>query len=116
MIRFLADENFNARIVRGVRRQARDIDILTAYEARLGRTPDAQLLAWAAEQHRAILTHDIKTLVGRAYERVKLGQPMAGVVAVGSRLGIGVAIADLALIGLCMEPEEMEGRGWFLPL
>jgi len=52
MTRFLVDEDFNNDIVR-----------------------DA-VLALAASEGRVLLTHDVSTLVGLAYERVRLGENM----------------------------------------
>jgi len=39
------------------------------------------VLVWAALEGRVVLTHDVATLIARAYERVGAGQPMLGVIA-----------------------------------
>ncbi len=116
MIRFLADENFNGRIIRGLRRHMEGIDILTVHAAGLARASDAAILSWGAENERTVITHDMNTLVGIALERVKLNQPMAGVVVVGPRVEIGTAIDDLALIAGCATPQDTRSQIWYLPL
>jgi hypothetical protein len=37
------------------------------------------VLAWAAEQQRILLTHDVATITAFAYERVRTGKSMPGV-------------------------------------
>jgi hypothetical protein len=116
MIALLADEDFNGRIIRGLLRRVSDLDLLTNSAAGLAAQPDAVVIAWAAANQRVLITHDINTMTEAALERVRLGQPMPGVVAVPQQLGIGAAISDLALIVTCADPNELAGRIWYLPL
>jgi hypothetical protein len=48
--------------------------------------------------------------------RLRLGEAMPGVIAVPQQIGIGAAISDIALIANCIEPHELEGQIWYLPL
>lgn len=57
MTRFLADENFNNQIVRGVLRQSPDIDIVRVQDVDLSGADDPTVLAWAAQERRIVLTH-----------------------------------------------------------
>ena len=98
MIRFLADENFNGIIIRGFLRRQPLLDLVTAKEAGLSGADDRALLRWATDQKRVTLTHDAQTLAGFAYDRVKQGLPMSGVIEVGGGLPIGLVIDDLSLI------------------
>ena len=75
MIRFLTDENFNGRIVRSVRRERPDADFVRVQDTAMYTAADPQVLEWAAQQDRILLTHDIETMVGYAYARVAAGQP-----------------------------------------
>ena len=50
MARFLADENFNNQIVRGVLRQSPDIDIVRVQDVDLSGADDPTVLAWAAKE------------------------------------------------------------------
>ena len=79
MLRLVADEDFNHRIVRGVRRKQPDLDIVRVQELGLSGAPDPELLEWAANEDRLILTHDASTMTRYAYERVVNNLPMPGV-------------------------------------
>ena len=115
-MRLLADENFNGRILRALLRRIPDLDVLRAQETELSGVGDRELLAWAAEEGRILLTHDVSTLVGLAYERVRSGQKMPGVIAVHTDRPIGRVIEDLQLLVLASEPGEVDARIYFLPL
>jgi predicted nuclease of predicted toxin-antitoxin system len=116
VLRFLADENFNGRILRALQRLIPDLDVIRAQDTHLTSADDRTLLAWAAEQGRILLTHDVATLIGYAYERVARDQPMPGVIAVRTDSPIGRVIEDLELILLASEPEEPNRRILFVPL
>jgi hypothetical protein len=115
MLRLAADENFNADIVRGLRRRFPDLDLVRIQDVGLSGADDPTVLAWAALEQRVLLTHDVATLVGLALERVIDGHAMPGVVAVSSRAPLGAAIEDLALSAQCSGDHEWEGRVLFLP-
>jgi hypothetical protein len=83
MIRFAADEDFNNDVVRALRRSLPDVNIVEVREAGRGR-PDPDVLAWAAEEGRIVLTHDVTTMTRHALERVARGEAMPGVIAVQS--------------------------------
>ena len=116
MLRLAADENFNADIVRGLRRRFPDLDLVRIQDVGLSGADDPTVLAWAAREKRVLLTHDVTTLVGLALMRVTDGPPMAGVIAVASRAPVGAAIEDLALVAECSVDLEWDGRVLFLPL
>lgn len=109
MLRFLADENFNRRIVRGLLRRDPELDSVTAQDVGLGGVPDPDVLEWAAANGRVIRTHDIRTLVPDAAARVAAGLPMPGVVAGSDTIPIGTAIDDILLIHLPQGEGELEG-------
>jgi predicted nuclease of predicted toxin-antitoxin system len=58
MLRFLADEDFDRAIVRGVLRLRPNIDIVRVQDVGLRTKQDPIVLSWAAEQGRILLTHD----------------------------------------------------------
>src|SRR5687768_16751053 len=51
--------------------------------------PDPDVLAWAPEEARVLLTHDVTSMTRHALERVARGEAMPGVIAVHRRLSIG---------------------------
>jgi hypothetical protein len=116
MFHFLADHNFNGKIVKGLLQRSSGAQILQARDAGLSRTPDPELLAWAAANGCLVLTHDVNTLVGYAYDRVESGQPAPGVFVVPQSLAVGRAIEDLVLVVECSEQREWEGQVHYLPL
>jgi Domain of unknown function (DUF5615) len=116
MIRFLADEDFNARIIRGVRRHFPEIDILRIQDAGLRTYHDRLILQNAAEMNRVLLSHDIRTMNVYAYERIAKSLPMPGVVLMDQDYPIRDAIDDIAIIAHCFEPDELIDSVRRLPL
>lgn len=96
MLRWLADENFNNDILRGLFRAKRDLDIVRAQDAGLTGTGDEALLAWAADQNRVLLTHDVSTITAHAYRRVMKGDRMPGVFEVSRRVTVGAPSRTLS--------------------
>jgi hypothetical protein len=116
VIRFLADENFNGIITRGLLRRQPLIDLVTAREVGLGGADDPALLRWAADQARVTLTHDVRTLAGFAYDYVLQGLSMSGVIEVAASLPTALVIDDLLLIAEASSQEEWAGQVIYLPL
>lgn len=75
MVQLLADENFNHRVLRGLRCRLPVIDCLLAQETEICQREDREMLDWAALHNRVVLTHDVKTMTNYAYERLAAGQP-----------------------------------------
>lgn len=116
MIALLADEHFPHAIVRETFLHHPAVDFITVQAANLHGTPDPALLEWAARANRVIVTYDVSTLVGFAYERVRRGESMPGVVVAFDHLAIGQVIQDLATIALAGDPSELANQVLFLPL
>ena len=116
MARFLADENFNNQIVRGVLRQSPDVDIVRVQDVGLSGVDDPTVLEWAAQEERIVLTHDVATMTTFAYERIQAGLRMPGLFEVSRRVPVGVVIEEIILIAECSLKGEWEGQVRFLPL
>ncbi len=116
MLRLLADENFNGDIIRGVLLRQPDFDMLRVQDAGLAGADDPDILAWAAENNRIILTHDRATMADYAYQRIAVGETMPGVFVLNDRLPIGQAIEELLLMVVCSEQAEWNGLVVYLPL
>jgi hypothetical protein len=116
VVPLLADENFNHRVLRGLRRRLPTIDCLPAQETEVYQHDDPDLLDWAAMHNRVVLTHDVNTMTKYAYERLAAGHTLPGVIVVPRELPIGVAIEELAILLYCSFPEEFPGRIIHLPL
>jgi hypothetical protein len=116
MTRFLADENFNNQIVRGVLRQNSDVDIVRVQDVELSGVDDPTVLAWAAEAGRVVLTHDVATMIAFAYQRIQARLSMPGLFEVSRRVPVGLAIEEIILIAEYSIEGEWEGQVRFLPL
>jgi Domain of unknown function (DUF5615) len=116
MLRLLTDENVDQDILRGLTRRIAQLDVLSVRDVGLASQPDRVILDWAAKELRAVLTHDIKTMVPDAERRVAEGQAMAGVIFIPNGLAIGLAITDLVLVVECYTQSEMRDRIEYLPL
>jgi predicted nuclease of predicted toxin-antitoxin system len=89
MLRLLIDENFDHRILRGLKSRVPEIDFVVVPQIGLAGTKDPALLKWAAENNRTLLTHDISTMVPDAEHLLLRGEPMFGVIVVPDRMPIG---------------------------
>ena len=116
MLRLLADENFNNDIVRGVRRRRPAMDLVRVQDVNLSEKDDPAILEWASQNERVVLTHDVNTMTGHAYERVREGKRMPGVFEVSRSVPIGVAIEEIILLAECSLKNEWEGQVRYLPL
>jgi hypothetical protein len=116
MLRLLADENFNGDIVRGLLLRQPDLEIVRVQDVGLAGADDPEILTWAAENNRIVLTHDRATMPDHAYERVADGQAMAGVFILNDRFPVGQAIEEILLMVACSEQSEWGGRAVHVPL
>ena len=116
MAKFLADEEFNNRIVRGLSRRLPVLDLVRAQNVGLLEHHDTEVLAWAAQEGRIILTHDAATMIDFAYRRIGEGLPMPGLVAISQSLPIGEAIEELVTFIECSLEGEWEAQVVHLPL
>ena len=116
MLLLLADENFNNDILRGLLRRKPDLDIIRVQDVGLSNAEDDIILEWAAKSGRVLVTHDVTTVTNFAYQRVRSGKSMPGVIEVDDDLPIGRAIEELLLIVEFSEPGEWAGQVLYIPL
>lgn len=116
MIRFLSDEDFNRRILRGLRRRIPSLDVVRVQDVGLITRPDTEVLEWAANENRVVLTHDVTTMSRYAFDRVNQNLPMPGVIEVAQDVPIGEAIEDLVLIAECSLENEWQNQVLYIPL
>jgi hypothetical protein len=116
MLRFVADENFNNDIVRGILRRKADLDIVRIQDVELSGANDPTVLEWAARERRVLPTHDTATLTRHAYKRIQTNLPMPGVFEVSRSLSIGSVIEDILLLAEYSLDGEWEGQVRYLPL
>jgi hypothetical protein len=116
VLRFLADECFNGDLYRAVLGRCPALDIVRAQDVGLGAKLDPDVLAWAAERGRLVLSHDVNALVGFAYDRTRTHLSMPGVVEVSRTISIEAAVTDIIILAECSREGEWEGQVIYLPL
>ena len=116
VVRLLIDQDFDHDILRGLMRRVPDLDAVTAHEAGLGQAADPELLDWAAQSGRIVVTHDRKTMPEHAATRSAGGERMPGVFVAPRRLPIGQVIDDLELMVTCSDENQWENIVRYLPL
>ena len=115
-MKFLCDENFNGRILRGLKRRKPDLDAAIGQDVGLSGKKDAPVLEWAATQGRITITHDVRTMPMFAQQRIRDGKFFPGLIVVPEQMPIGEAIDDLMIVVECSEAKEWENRIVYLPL
>ena len=115
MLRLLSDENFNGNIVRGLFLRQPNLDLLRVQDVNLLNVDDPEILEWAANNGRILLTHDRATMPDFAYERLSKNQSMAGMFVVNDRMAVRQAIDDLLLIVDVTEQTEWKSQILYLP-
>jgi hypothetical protein len=91
-------------------------DIVPVQEVGLRGADDPTILEWAANEGRVVLTHDAATMAYYAYERVRAGLPMPGVIEVADDLPLGQVIEDIFLLAEYSNKGEWESQVIYLPL
>ena len=66
-MKFLADENLDNNILRGLLRCQLDLDLVRVQDVGLFGKDDPTVLAWAAKENRILLTHDVATITRCGY-------------------------------------------------
>lgn len=115
-MKFLADENFNNDIVRGVLRRYSTIVIVRAQDTALRSQPDELVFDYAITQEYLILTHDVNTMSQLFYARLNEGNPVPGLFLIAERQTISNIIELIILIASVSLYEEWAGRLTYLPL
>ena len=114
-VRVLTDNDFNGRAVRGVLRRRPTFDLVRVQDVGLADASDEEILAWAAENDRIVISHDHNTMVGFARNRISDGEPMPRLFAIRTTASIGKVVDDLLYIDDCSRHEEWADRVEFLP-
>ena len=117
--RFLADEDFNMDITKGLRRRYPALDIVTVQEAGLVHAPDQLVLAEARRLDRVLLSHDVHTMPGHFYQalsQLTADEHLPGVLFLAQDAPIGAAIAVIAEVWGASSHDEWRDQISYLPL
>jgi hypothetical protein len=116
MLRYLADEDFDNRILRAFRRREPNLDWVRVQDIGLSGCDDEQVLQFAAEDRRVVLTRDVSTMTAAANSRIERSEPMPGLIVVPHRLAIGRAVDELVFLPTESTANEWDGQVIYLPL
>jgi hypothetical protein len=116
MLPLATDEDVSGKLIRGLRARMPAIDLVRVVEAGLTGRPDPALLEWAATEGRIFISEDESTLTGFAWDRVRAGLPMPGVIVRRKAVSVRRAIEDLLVIAGCGVAEDFKDQVRFLPL
>jgi predicted nuclease of predicted toxin-antitoxin system len=111
----LADENFNGDVFRGLLRAEPQLDIVRVQDTHLYQADDPLVLEWAAQENRVLLTYDVQTMTKYAYDRIRAGLPMPGVIEVREDLSVGTTIEQILIVLFASQPGELANRIIYIP-
>lgn len=115
MVRFLTDEDFNGRILRGVFLRKGDLDLIRIQDVGLRGADDDAILEWADKNARVLLTHDGRTMPNHVRSRLEQGSHVPGVFIVDDLASIGDCVNDILLVAECSDEGEWEDQINYLP-
>jgi hypothetical protein len=73
-------------------------------------------LEWCAIENRILITHDVQTMPGFVFDRLRNSQPVLGVIVIHKQTDIGQAINDLELLITASDENEFENQVRYIPL
>ena len=115
-LRFQADADPGGRVLRGLRRAAREIDICTAADARLAGLVDVEVLRLAAVGGRVLISQDRRTMPGHFHRLLGSGVNSPGVILLREGISIATAIEELTLTWAASDADEWINRLPWIPL
>lgn len=114
--RFQADEDFNAKIIAGLRRREPSIDIQTARDAGILGLNDPQVLAVAAGEGRILISHDRETMPAH-FKIFASGSDSAGLIVVSQTVEVREVIQQMRLlVWSATDALEWQNRIGFIPM
>lgn len=114
-MKFAADENLNNEIIRRLRNQVPDIDIVRIQDTDAYQKADDIMLEWCASEERILLTHDQKTMPTHASDRIAKGLALPGVIIFPDTTSFTEIVDDIILIIVDDNEDELRDRVTRLP-
>lgn len=115
-VRFLADENIDIDILRGLHSREPAIDVLDVKAGQLRGTDDPSLLELAAQQDRILITYDRNTMPRHFRDRLDAGKRCPGTFILPQQeSALGEIIDSLVLVWAASRAEEWWNRIVYLP-
>ena len=86
------------------------MNVIRALEVGLDNVHDSEVLEWAAREGRVVVTQDVNTLIGFAWDRVRQGLAMPGVIAIRQQVPLAQAIDQLELLAMVGTEGELDAQ------
>lgn len=116
-MKWLADENFDNDILRGILRRVAGFDVVRAQDvAGVSGLDDPAVLAWATTNGRVVPTHDLSTMIPAAQEQVKRFASRSPIVLVRDSLPVSLVIEEILLLDECSIETDWAAGVIYLPL
>jgi hypothetical protein len=116
-VKWLADENFDNDILRGIQRREAGFDVVRAQDiAEISGSDDPAMLAWATTNDRVVLTHDLSTMIPAMQEQVKRFAACSPMVLVRDSLPVRLVIEEILLLDECSVETDWTAGVIDLPL
>jgi hypothetical protein len=115
MLRVLVDENFDERILDGLRLAEPNMDVVRVQDVGLDAMDDREILEWAAIEDRVLVTHDRETIPGFVKARLNAGQRVVGAIIVGKWGATTRILFELRLTIVLGDPDEWDNRITYVP-
>lgn len=112
--KFLADENLDGRLLRGLKRTAEGIDIIRAIDLGLEGASDDKVLHGAAFEGRILVTQDKRT-IPRHFRAFRQKSNSAGVLIVRDAAPLPTVIDDLVLIWSASDASDWQNVLFWIP-
>jgi hypothetical protein len=116
MIRFIADEDFDGRIVRGLFARKKDLNLVRVQDVGLLGASDEKLLEWATDNDRIVLTHDNRTMPSHVADRLNSGLSIPGVFIIDDLAPIGACIEELLIVDGGSAADEWKDVVFYIPM
>lgn len=116
-MKWLADENLDNNILRGLQRRIPAFDVIRVQDVpEIRGADDITVLAWATRAKRVLLTHDLATMIRALQIHLQSEASCTPIVLVPSALTITMAIGDIALLNECATEADWAAGVIYLPL
>lgn len=116
MLKLATDEDFSGPLISGLLRAEPALDIRRVVDAGLAGHKDDELLSWAAQEGRILLSRDVNTMIACAKRRVLAGMPMPGLFVVTQQHVSRELIDQLLLYSLAAEEGDFECQIVYFPV
>lgn len=116
-VKWLADENFDNDILRGIGRRVSRFDVVRVQDIpEIAGSDDRAVLAWSTANGKVLLTHDILTMIPAMHEQLQQFASCSPIVLVPDSLPINVVIDDILLLDECSVASDWVSGVVYLPL